>query len=234
MKFVGAGPQRHAERYAAGLFTAIAVILAFCAFTLSQRGRESSRARLLPRPQASAPAVADQRVPGPNPTPADPASPLRPIMPGGAALAAPPVSIAIPAIGVAARVVDLGLDSTGALIPPSDVETVGWYDGGPAPGAVGPAVLAGHVDSSTGPAVFWKLRELLPGDQLSVTGTDGAVHRFVVTKVEQYAKDHFPTDAVYGIQAAPVLRLVTCGGTFDRSTGHYRDNVVVYADAVAG
>jgi sortase (surface protein transpeptidase) len=143
-----------------------------------------------------------------------------------------PQRVSIPAIGVDSSIVDLALDSTGALTPPSDPATIGWYADGPAPGAIGPALLAGHVDSERGPAVFWRLRELVAGDLISVTGVDGVARRFVVTAVEQYPKDQFPTAKVYGLQAAPVLRLVTCGGTFDHASGHYRDNVVAYATAI--
>jgi sortase (surface protein transpeptidase) len=90
-------------------------------------------------------------------------------------------------------------------------------------------VIAGHVDSTTGPAVFYRLRELRPGQRIAVPRADGSVIQFAVTEVRQYAKDAFPTAEVYGPVPEPELRLVTCGGSFDRARGSYRDNVVVFA-----
>ena len=242
MKSAGVGPRSRAERVAPALLVAIAVLLGIDAGVLAARGNDGpSASRLLPVPTAAPgpnaagtdPPANAGKVPGPPVSPTDPASPLTPITPGDAAPVAAPARVSIPAIGVNAPIENLSLAADGSLIPPSDFTSVGWYAGGPAPGSVGPSVLAGHVDSKAGPAVFWRLRDLVAGDVVAVIGTDGVVRRFAVTSVAQYAKDHFPTDEVYGIQATPVLRLVTCGGVFDRSTGHYRDNVVVYADEVA-
>ena len=95
--------------------------------------------------------------------------------------------------------------------------------------AVGAAVIAGHVDSTSGPAVFYGLRDLSEGDEVTVSGEDGEDLIFVVRRTEQYPKDQFPTTDVYGETTEPELRLITCGGDFDDSTGHYRDNIVVYA-----
>ncbi|MGY1730869.1 class F sortase [Geodermatophilus sp. SYSU D01045] len=143
--------------------------------------------------------------------------------------AAAPVRVRAPAIGLDSGLVDLGLDATGALAAPADPATAGWYTGGPAPGDVGPAVLAGHVDSRSGPAVFWRLRELTSGDEVLVDRADGSTARFTVTRVERHPKDAFPTDAVYRPTADAQLRLVTCGGDFDRAVRSYEDNVVVFA-----
>ncbi len=143
--------------------------------------------------------------------------------------AAEPVRVRVPGIGVDSPLERLGIDPAGALETPADYDLAGWFGGGPAPGDVGPAVLAGHVDSTEGPAVFWRLRELTAGDEVLVDRADGTTARFTVTRVERHPKDAFPTDAVYGPTPDAQLRLVTCGGEFDRSARSYRDNVVVFA-----
>ncbi len=142
---------------------------------------------------------------------------------------AEPVRVRVPGIGVDSPLERLGVDAAGALEVPADHGRAGWFDGGPAPGDVGPAVLAGHVDSTAGPAVFWRLRDLTAGDEVLVDRADGTTARFTVTRVERHAKDAFPTDEVYGPTPDAQLRLVTCGGEFDRSQRSYRDNVVVFA-----
>ena len=142
---------------------------------------------------------------------------------------APPVRIEIPAIGVRAPVIPLGLDEHRALEVPADYGDTGWWTGGPWPGERGPAVIAGHVDSTTGPAVFFRLGELAPGDDIVVVRRDGTRVRFRVRGSEHYPKASFPTARVYGPTPGPELRLITCSGDFDRATGHYLDNTVVYA-----
>ncbi|MGY1650052.1 class F sortase [Geodermatophilus sp. SYSU D01119] len=148
------------------------------------------------------------------------------------AATATPTRVRVPAIGVDSALVDLGLDAAGALEAPADSSLAGWYADGPVPGETGPAVVAGHVDSTEGPAVFFRLRELAPGDEVLVDRSDGTTARFTVTRVERHPKDAFPTDAVYGPTADAQLRLVTCGGAFDRAVRSYEDNVVVFARAV--
>jgi sortase (surface protein transpeptidase) len=145
------------------------------------------------------------------------------------AVAAVPLRVLIPAIGVDSGLVDLGVDAAGALVPPADFSTAGWFAAGTVPGEVGPAVLAGHVDDYTGPAVFYRLEDLVPGDEVRVTRSDGRTVTFAVTRVAAYPKDDFGTAEVYGPTADAELRLITCGGTFDRSRRSYVDNVVVYA-----
>jgi sortase (surface protein transpeptidase) len=130
---------------------------------------------------------------------------------------------------VSSRLVRLGLNPDGTMEVPRDYGLGGWFTGGAMPGQDGPAVIAGHVDSKSGPAVFYRLGELRPGDTVRVLRADRGWVAFEVTGVARYAKREFPTDAVFGPVTGPVLRLVTCGGTFDRSTGHYLDNVVVSA-----
>jgi hypothetical protein len=144
---------------------------------------------------------------------------------------APPVRIRIPSIDVDAAMIPLGLNPDRTLEVPEDFSRAGWWTGGARPGQPGPAIIAGHVDSHTGPAAFFRLRELRPGDTIVVDRRDGTNARFTVLGSEQYPKNQFPTARVYGSTPGPTLRLITCSGTFDHSTGHYLDNTVVYADA---
>lgn len=145
----------------------------------------------------------------------------------GTRSASPPVRLRIPSLGVDTPLLRLGVTRTGELQVPVSYTRAGWFTGGPAPGSTGPAVLAGHVDSHVGPGVFFRLRELRVGSAILVTRADRRVLRFTVTDVRQYPKNHFPSDAVYGAVPYPALRLITCGGSFNALSGHYRDNVVV-------
>jgi len=142
-----------------------------------------------------------------------------------------PVGIRIPAIGVAAPVVGLGLNADGSVqVPPlADHNLAGWYEYGPTPGQRGASVILGHVDSSTGPSVFFRLKDLRKGQLIVVSLADGRQAAFTVDGVQAAPKDHFPTNAVYGQVLYQGLRLITCGGPFNPSTGHYLDNVIVYA-----
>jgi sortase (surface protein transpeptidase) len=144
----------------------------------------------------------------------------------------PPVRVEIPAIGVSSSLVRLGLNPDRTMEVPGDFQVAGWFTGGSQPGQLGPAVIAGHVDSRTGPAVFYRLRDLRPGDQVRVVRADRRVVRFEVDAVASYPKRSLPSEAVYGATTAPVLRLITCAGTFDRSSRSYRDNLVVSATRV--
>ena len=139
-----------------------------------------------------------------------------------------PVSVRIPAIGVDAGLVELGIDREGALETPP-YEKAGWFAGGPRPGEPGAAVIAAHVDSRTGPAVFFRLRQLRAGDAVSVAYRDGSSVSFRVTRTESFPKAAFPTSQVYGSSPGPELRLITCDGPFDRRSGSYRDNLIVWA-----
>ncbi len=140
-----------------------------------------------------------------------------------------PVRVRIPAIGVDATVGELGLNPDRTLEVPDDVGATGWWSGGTRPGGAGPAVVVGHVDSPSGPAVFYRLRDLEAGDRVHLVGADGAEVTFTVDDVATVPKDAFPTAAVYGPTPAPSLRLVTCGGEFDDETEHYRSNTIAYA-----
>jgi sortase (surface protein transpeptidase) len=144
-----------------------------------------------------------------------------------------PVRLEIPAIGVSSSLVRLGLNPDGTMQVPGDYQVAGWFTGGPQPGQLGPAVIAGHVDSRTGPAVFYRLRDLRPGDQIRVVRADHRVVRFVVESLASYPKRALPSEQVYGATTAPALRLITCAGTFDRARHSYRDNLVVSATRVA-
>lgn len=140
-----------------------------------------------------------------------------------------PVEVRIPAIGVHSRLVDLGIARDGTMEVPSDPARAGWLTSGPAPGQRGPAVIAGHVDTHAGPAVFVRLHELRPGDEVEVTQRDGDVLTFTVRSLAHFPKDAFPTDLVYGPAPGPVLRLITCSGEIDPTSGHYTDNTIVFA-----
>ena len=143
--------------------------------------------------------------------------------------AARPVSLTIPLIGVKTNLITLGLTASGALQVPPTFSVAGWYTGSPRPGAIGSAIIVGHIDSTSGPAVFYRLSELRRGDDVYVRRADGTMVMFRVTAVQQYLKDEFPTQAVYGPTPDAELRLITCGGAFDYATGHYLSNIVVYA-----
>lgn len=145
-----------------------------------------------------------------------------------------PISVMIPRIGVTSDLVDLGLNPDRTIEVPSDYDTAGWYQHRAVPGEPGPGVILGHVDSYTGPAVFFQLSTLVPGDTVDVNRSDGSVARFAVSSVEQHGKgtDVFPTERVYGWTDDATLRLITCGGDFDRSSRSYADNVVVFADLI--
>jgi hypothetical protein len=178
---------------------------------------------------------------------------LRPVAAGVAALPAPtgpiaappqsaepapvarPVSLTIPLIGVQTRLMTLGLAADGTMqVPPlSSASVAGWFTGSPRPGAVGSAIIVGHIDSEGAPAVFYRLDELRPGDDVYVKRADGTTAKFRVTSRQTYLKDHFPTQTVYGPTPDAELRLITCGGAFDRATGHYLSNIVVYATEVS-
>lgn len=140
-----------------------------------------------------------------------------------------PQRLRIPSLDVDAPVGPVGQAGDGTVEVPSRWEDVGWYEQGVRPGEAGPAVLLGHVDSKAGPAVFVRLPQVTPGAVVEVVSEDGATTRFAVDRVESHPKTRFPTDAVYLPALRPELRLVTCGGAFDRASGHYVDNVVVYA-----
>jgi hypothetical protein len=144
----------------------------------------------------------------------------------------PPVSVAIPAIGVRSRLLRLGLNPDGTIQVPSlatSANEAAWYKYSVTPGQAGTAVIEGHVDSYQGPAIFFRLGALRPGSQIDVTRADGITAIFRVTGVREYDKDRFPADIIFGPAHYAALRLITCGGAFDTATGHYLSSVVVFA-----
>jgi Sortase domain len=145
-----------------------------------------------------------------------------------------PVSIDIPSIGVRSSLLSLGVNADKTVQVPSGAgyDQAGWYRYSPTPGSLGPAVILGHVSGTRGASVFYELGRLRPGDRVRVTRRDGSVAIFEVARVRRYPKDRFPTQLVYGNTDHPALRLITCGGLFDSTTGHFVDNVVVFASLV--
>jgi hypothetical protein len=153
-----------------------------------------------------------------------------PAPPDGVAGDAPaPVRLQIPDIKVDTAVGRLGLNADGTIEVPKDPNQAGWYTNGPAPGALGPAVILGHLDSATGPAVFSHLSKLHPGSQVAVLRQDGSSLTFVVQRVASFPVDSFPSDQVYGATTDAELRLITCGGQYSLVRGRYLMNVVVFA-----
>ncbi len=179
------------------------------------RGSASS-----PAGRHAGPDAATSAVPGPAVTTEAPTSPA-------------PLSLEVPSVGIATSLVRLYLGPDGSLDGPESFGVAGWWAEGAEPGAVGPAVLVGHVDSYTGPAVFSRLDDVKVGATVRVTRSDRSVVTFVVDGARQVPKKQFPVEEVYGPTSGPQLRLITCGGRFDRRSGEYEDNVVVFAHLVA-
>jgi sortase (surface protein transpeptidase) len=207
-------PQRHLRLARSRVLAGVAALLAVIAIIAGVAACSSDAA------PAPTPSVA---APGSIVVPTDAAQPMA---------RSAPVRVHIPAIGVDSALMQLGLQADGTLqVPPSGFPA-GWYTGAPTPGELGPAILAGHVDWSGQPGVFSRLRELTPDAQVTVTRQDGSAAVFRVTQVKQYPKDKFPTSEVYGDLDHPGLRLITCGGSFDRQTRNYEDNIIAFADLV--
>lgn len=155
-----------------------------------------------------------------------------PVLRGGKLATSIPVHISIPSIGVSADVTSVGKNPDGSVQVPSltDHNLAGWYEHSPTPGQPGASVIVGHVDSYTGPSVFYKLRYLRHGQLIVVGLADGDRATFQVGNVVVVPKDQFPTTSVYGTTSYPALRVITCGGPFDAASGHYVDNIIVYAN----
>ncbi|MEU1473299.1 class F sortase [Streptomyces sp. NPDC005761] len=183
----------------------------------------SAPATPVPRASASSPAAAvpRQATPSPSPTPTTAPALARSV----------PKRLKIPAIAVDAPFTPLSIGASGRLDapPPNDTNLVGWFKGGVTPGERGAAIVAGHVDTLTGPAVFLQLRFLRPGSTVDITRTDGTVATFKVDTVETFSKAKFPDKRVYADTTDAQLRLITCGGNYDRKAKDYEDNVVVFA-----
>jgi len=143
-----------------------------------------------------------------------------------------PTAVSIPSIGVSSTLIPLDQNADGSLQVPDSFHVAGWYDHSVTPGQRGPTVIVGHVDSRSGPGIFYRLGAMRPGDLVRVARRDGRVVTFKITAVREYVKTAFPTIDVYGDTPVPTIRLVTCGGTFDRATGHYLSNIVAYGQLV--
>ncbi len=144
-----------------------------------------------------------------------------------------PVRLRIGKIGVDAPFISLGLKTDGTMQTPNNGVDVGWYKYAPTPGESGPAVVAAHVDTKAGPAVFARLDELAPGDTFAIDRADGTTATFVVTEVKQYPQSNFPTEEVYGNIDHAGIRLITCAGTFSRDAGRYSHNTIVFGSLLA-
>ena len=178
--------------------------------------------------------LAQQHAPSPGAAAAGTVGPAAPREPS--LRRSSPVSVAIPAIGVRSPLLRLGLNPDGTMAVPdlaTSADEAAWYEYSVTPGQIGTAVIEGHVDSEVGPAVFFRLGALHPGDHIDVALADGMTAVFRVTGVREYTKIDFPTEMIYGPTHYSSLRLVTCGGTFDYATGHYLSSVVVFASLVS-
>jgi hypothetical protein len=175
-----------------------------------------------------------QHAPSPSASAAGAVGPAR--VKGPTLSKSPPVSVSIPAIGVDSRLLHLGLNKDGTLQVPdlkTSADEAAWYKNSVTPGEAGTSVIEGHVDSYQGPAVFFRLGALKPGNEIDVTLADGITAIFRVTGVREYQKDEYPANIVYGATDYAALRVITCGGDFDAVTGHYLSSVVVFASLVS-
>ena len=214
----------------------VAVVALVVALTGQQRAPQPAAADDEPAPTSSdsLPGPASTSPPSSSAESTPPASDS-PASDAPAEDVAEPVALSVPAIDVETDLMSLGLNGDGTVeVPPLEKDDkAGWYEPGPEPGAVGPSVILGHVDSAEwGPGVFFDLGALQKGDEISVTRADGTEAVFAVDRVERHRKDDFPTIAVYGNTDDPQLRLITCGGAFDSSARSYEDNVIVFASLV--
>lgn len=149
--------------------------------------------------------------------------------PGGAVEPLPePERIRVPAMDLDERLIDLGIAGDGTMEVPADPDRVGWFAGGGRPGGPGPTVVAAHVDSLEGPAVFARLSDVAPGDEVLLDTAAGTA-TYVVTGVRAVPRDDFPTARVFGATRRDLVRLITCHGPYDRGGAGYAENLVVTA-----
>ncbi len=227
-------PRRPGPRVWAVLAVVLAVV-AVVAVVIAMTGQRSAPQAA---PAAGAASSSSDSVPGPSSSaPSSPDTPADepPAEEPAAEPVAEPVAVSIPAIDVRSDLLELGLNADGTVeVPPLERDDkAGWYEPGPEPGAVGPAVILGHVDSAEwGPGVFFDLGALEQGDEIAVTRGDGSVAVFAVDRVERHPKDEFPTIDVYGNTGDAQLRLITCGGAFDPDARSYEDNTIAFATLV--
>jgi hypothetical protein len=235
----GAGGRHGAPWRAAGI--SLVALLALVGAGLICAGLNASDPTAPPQPSAAAapqdPDDESSTAPTATPQPGSDLPDVATATPGSAPTRksldrSEPIRIAIPKIDVGATIMPLGVSADGMVqVPPlAKAQLAGWYQLGPTPGEVGNAVIVGHVDSKEiGPAVFFRLGALLPGDTIEVIRKDGKIANFVVEGVKSYPKTAFPTDLVYGPTDVPGLRLITCGGDFDERIGSYPDNIIAFA-----
>ena len=228
-------PQHHGRRRLPPL-AVLAVVLLLAGAALVVVALRSQRHA--PQPPASAAVPLGAVAASPAQTPDAGTNPPRrsPVSSGPVLARALPLQLAIPAIGVSTDLLQLGLNPDHSVqVPPlSRHSEAGWYKYSPTPGQLGPAVILGHVDSAEyGPAVFFRLGALRPGNTLSITRADHTAAVFRIDRVVSYPKDHFPTLQVYGNTGNAALRLITCGGKFDFTTRNYESNIVAYASLVS-
>ncbi len=215
-----------ARRPSSRTWIALAVVLAVVAavaVVVAVTGQQ--RAPQPPRAEATSSTATSPAAP-PAPATGTPGAPS-----AEAPAVAAPVSVRIPSIDVVSDLMRLDLNDDGTVeVPPLEADDrAGWYQRGPAPGAVGPAVILGHVDSAQyGPGVFFDLGALEAGDEVEVTRADGTVAVFTIDRVERHPKDDFPTITVYGNTPDAQLRLITCGGDFDSGARSYEDNIIAF------
>jgi len=222
---------------------AVATAMSF-GYTVSRNAGDAQVSAVAPRPPGPAvtttappPTLAETIPTVPVPTTEEPQLGRPPSPPISIVPPVPPpdwtpLAVRIPKIDVEAPIDGLGVDAENALEVPEDSERVGWWTGGAEPGQPDPAVLVGHRDSSTGPAVFIGLGELEPGDEIEVDRADGTTARFAIERLESHPKTEFPTSSVYGATDGSSLRLITCFGAFDEVERSYDDNLVVYANLI--
>jgi len=203
----------------------------------------------VPSGMGSIPAATAEAAPGPGPS--DTANPPVPVSPDPQAApepppaaptdaapapftmdAAAPLSIKAPTVDITSSLGQVALNPDGTIEVPTDYGQAAWYRLGPTPGELGPAVILGHVDSLKGPAVFYRLSSLRPGQIIDVTRIDSSVAHFRVDAINTYRRDQFPTETVYGPINYAGLRLITCGGAYDKKAKAYESNVVVFATLV--
>lgn len=234
---------RRRNRTVLSVVAAVLVVAAAVVLVVAVRSQHHA-----PQPPASAarPAAEGNRT-APSTPPGSSADPSRTAGTPGSDASSPstrgpvldrstPVSLSVPKIDIKnTPLAQYGVDKHHEIaVPPSKTDTpAGWFTGSPTPGQLGPSVIVGHVDSDTGPAVFFRLGQLRPGDRASVTLADHRVAVFEVDSVERFKKADFPTLEVYGNLDHAGLRLITCGGRYDNSIHHYVDNIVVYAHLVS-
>lgn len=228
----GRGPGRSLGTVVSGALAVAGTVALLVALLDQQPAPPSAVAATQSGPSPSADPMAREPARAPAPAGAR-ARDLRDPLRGPLLTESAPVRLDIPRIGVRSPFVRLGVDAGGSLDVPRDPAVAGWYTGAPSPGALGPAVVVGHVTWDQRPGVFFRLAELRPGDRVTVRRADHRTAVFAVRRVRGYAKERFPTRAVYGPLDHAGLRLVTCGGPYDAGRHRFADNVVVFADLVA-